>query len=202
MRWTLNLEVIIEGEVAAVLVLRLGRRGGVAGDVLLGAVHDTGLLVLADALLEEVGLAAERDVLHEVEGVGGAVVLVIAEGEQQAVGDELDVLLHQVGVHAEQAAGEGLRQELLLDLYRVDDDVLDQLLAGAVLQVREQQAREVRVQALVARDELVGEGQARHQAALLEPEDGGEGSAEEDTLDGGEGNQTLGEGRLLVVDPA
>ncbi len=38
----------------------------------------------------------------------------------------------------------------------------------------EQQACEVAVQALVPADELVAEGEARHEAALLEPEDGAE----------------------------
>ena len=37
-----------------------------------------------------------------------------------------------------------------------------------------QQARKVCVQALVTADELVAEGEAGHQAALLEPEDGAE----------------------------
>ncbi len=39
---------------------------------------------------------------------------------------------------------------------------------------RVEQAAKVGVQALVARDELIAEGQAGHQAALLQPEDGAE----------------------------
>jgi len=39
---------------------------------------------------------------------------------------------------------------------------------------RVEQARKVAVEALVAGDELVGEGQPRHQAPLLQPEDGAE----------------------------
>ena len=56
-----GLEVSIEGELAS----------GRAGD----AVHDPGLLVLADPLLEEVRLALQRDVLHEVKRVLRAVDL-------------------------------------------------------------------------------------------------------------------------------
>jgi hypothetical protein len=48
------------------------------------------------------------------------------------------------------------------------------------------------VQALVAADELVAEGEAGHQAALLEPEDGAEAAAEEDALDGGVRDEALG----------
>ncbi|KAJ8607525.1 hypothetical protein MRB53_040235 [Persea americana] len=82
------------------------------------------------------------------------------------------------------------------------DDLLDGRLVGARLQVREEQAGEVGVHALVARDELVGEGQARHQAALLQPEDGRERAREEDALHGREGHEAVRKGRRLVRDPA
>ena len=44
---------------------------------------------------------------------------------------------------------------------------------------------------LVSADELVGEGQARHQASLLQPEDSSEGTREEDSLHGSECHHTL-----------
>src|SRR4051812_7190483 len=69
-------EVVVKGEVAAVLALGLVAGCGRAVILrLLGAGHDAGLLVFAHALLKEVGLAAERDVLHEVERVADAVDL-------------------------------------------------------------------------------------------------------------------------------
>ena len=53
----MHLKVIIEAEVASVLVFA-GPRGSL---FFLGcAVHHTSLLVLADALLEEVGLASRE----------------------------------------------------------------------------------------------------------------------------------------------
>ena len=67
--------------------------------------------------------------------------------------------------------------------------------------MREEEAGEVGVQAFVAGDELVGEGEAGHEAALLEPENGGERAAEENAFYGGEGNEALGEGRVFVLDP-
>lgn len=193
-----DLKVIVEGKVTTIGVLGLSAS---LLDNLLGAVHDTSLLVVGDALLEEVGLATERNVLHEVKGVGRLVDLLVAESDKQTVGNKLDVLLHQVGVHAEQGAGESLGQELLLNSDSISDDVTDHLLAGTVLEVRVQQAGKVGVQTLVTRDELVGKGQTRHETSLLEPKDGGKGTAEEDTLDGGKGNQALGKGRVLVLDP-
>jgi hypothetical protein len=44
------------------------------------------------------------------------------------------------------------------------------------------------VKTLVSGDELIGEGESRHEAALLEPEDGGKGAREEDSLHSGESN--------------
>lgn len=75
----------------------------------------------------------------------------------------------------------------------------------------EEEAGKVGVEALVARDELVGEGESGHEATLLKPEDGGERACgehgqgekrvgiegrrtgEEDSLDGGERDETLSE---------
>lgn len=47
------------------------------------------------------------------------------------------------------------------------------------------------MEALVTGDELVGEGEAVHEAALLEPEDAAEAAAEEDALHARPGHQAL-----------
>ena len=54
------------------------------------------------------------------------------------------------------------------------DDLLDPRLGRLVLQVVEHEAGEVGVEALVTGDQFVAEGQAGHQATLLQPEDSGE----------------------------
>ena len=59
--------------------------------------------------------------------------------------------------------------------------------------VFEHEAGKVCVQPLVAADELVGEGEAGHEAALLQPEDGGERPGEEDALHAGVGDHALSE---------
>ena len=197
----MHLEVLIKVEVSTVLRLGIRLRDGVL--VLLGrAGHDTGLLVVTDALLEEVGLASQGNVLHEVEWVGRLVVLLIAERQEQTISDELNILLHEVGVHAEESAWESLSEEFLLNFNGLSDDVLDCLLAWAVLEMGEEEAGEVGVKTLVTGDELVGEGKTSHQATLLQPEDGGKGTGEEDTLNGSEGDETLSKGGVLVLDPA
>lgn len=57
------------------------------------------------------------------------------------------------------------------------------------------------MEALISRDELVGEGQTRHETPFLEPEDRCKCSAEEDTFDSCERNKPLGEGGVLILDP-
>mmetsp|Transcript_34635 Transcript_34635/g.81775 ORF Transcript_34635/g.81775 Transcript_34635/m.81775 type:complete len:360 (-) Transcript_34635:14-1093(-) len=167
--------------------------------VLLGvhARHDAGLLVLAHAPLEEVGLALQRDELHPIERVGAVVQLGRVERHEQPVGAELDVLGHHPRVHADQVHRERLADELLLVQHGVADDVVQLGVGQLVLEHAVQQAREVAVHALVARDQLVREGEPRHEAALLEPEDRAERAREEDALHRRERHQPLREARRL-----
>lgn len=198
-----RLKVLVEAEVTRLaLGLRCGRRRALLLLVLLCACHDTSLLVVTDTLLEEVGLASKRDVLHEVKGVRGVVDLGVAQSEQQTVSNELNVLAHELSVHAKQSAWQSVAEELLFDGNSLGDDGLDRLLARAGVEKREEQAGEVGVHALVTRDELVGEGKTRHQTTLLEPEDGCERPTEEDTLDGSECDKTVRKGGVLVRDPS
>ena len=147
-----DLKVLVEVEVTSILIHLLWLA---ISSFLVRAGHDAGFLVIADALLEEVGFASEGYRLHEVEGVGRIVDFLIPEGEEETVGDELDVLLHERGVHAEQCAGESIGQELLLDRDGLGDDVLYGLLAWAVVEVRKEEASEVGVKTLVTGDQLV-----------------------------------------------
>ena len=183
------------------LLLKLSVEGEevVAG---VGLVGDAGLLVLADLLLEEVGLAAQRDVLHEVERVLAVEHLVALELDEQPIGHVLDVGGHEARIHADEVDAERIGEKLLLDAHSVADDLVDARLRGLVGQVAVHEAGEVGVEALVAADELVAEGEAGHEAALLQPEDGGERAGEEDALDGREGDDALGKGGHVVAYPA
>lgn len=172
------------------MVLEVGIEG--EGLLLRGLVHDTRTLVVRDTLLEEVGLALERDHVHEIEGVGGLVELVDAERDKETIGHKLNVLAHEGGVHADQCDGEGRGQEFLFDLDGLADDAENTLLSRLLAEVRVEQTGKVGVETFVTRDELVAEGQARHQATLLEPEDGRKRAREEDALDRSKGNETLG----------
>ena len=191
-----DLEVLVEAEAASTAgaLILLG--------FLLSASHHTSLLVVTNTLLEEVGLTSQRDVVHEVEGIGGVEVLLVSKGDQETIGDELNVLTHQIGVHAKKSARKSVSQKLLLNGDSFHDNVLHNLGVGAVVQVREEETSKVSVETLITRDKLVGECKTGHQATLLQPEDRGEGSREEDTLNSGKGHKTLAEGRLLILDPA
>lgn len=162
---------------------------------------DTGLCVVADPLLEEVCLPLERDHVHEIERVHHVVDLFVPERHEQAIGDEFNVLIHQDGIHADQRAREGVCQKLLFDRDGLHDDKLDGVGVGPFAEVAEEETGKVGVHPLVAGDELVGKGEAGHQAALLEPKDGGEGTGEEDALDGGECDEPFTECGTAVGDP-
>jgi len=165
-------------------------------------VVDASLGVIRHTLLEEVGLSLKRDHVHEVEGVGGIVDLLIAKSNEQTVSDELDVLAHELGVHADEGDGEGISQELLFD----DDGLLYNLLqefgVGPPPEMTKQETSEVGVHTLITADQLIGEGETGHESAFLQPEDGSERSGEEDTLDGGECDKTFTEGGTIISNVA
>ena len=146
-------------------------------------------------------IARFRSTLTEVERVLGLVDLGVPERDEQSIGNEFDVLAHQDSVHADEGDGEGVGEELLLNLHSLADDHLDSVGVRTALEVGEEKAGKVGVESLVARDELVGEGETGHESSLLEPEDRSEGSREEDSLDGGEGDQTLAEDGPVIRDP-
>lgn len=191
-----RLELLVESKSTAILVLLLRLF------VLLCASHDTSLLVVTDALLEEVCLSSKGDVVHEVEGVGGVVELLVPKSNKQSVGDEFNVLAHELRVHSQESTRKGVSEELLLDTDRFSDDAFHNLRAWSVAKVGEKETGEISVETLITGDELVGEGETGHETTLLQPEDRREGSTEEDTLDSSKGDETLGEARLVVLDPA
>eukprot|EP00967_Tisochrysis_lutea_P037301 scaffold44835_cov14-Tisochrysis_lutea.AAC.1 len=75
--------------------------------------------------------------------------------------------------------------------YERGEDKLQRIGERDCLHPPVQEASKVAVQALIAGDELIGEGKARHEATLLQPEDGAEGAREEDALHAGKSNQAL-----------
>eukprot|EP00048_Salpingoeca_helianthica_P022447 m.18321 g.18321 ORF g.18321 m.18321 type:complete len:401 (+) comp7333_c0_seq1:1161-2363(+) len=166
------------------------------------AVLHPRLLVLANSALEKVGLSLDGDVFHKVKGVLHIENLGLVQSDQETVSHKLNVLGHQIAIHPKQRHGQRLGEKILLDGHGVADDGCNALGGGAAAQLGEEQAGKVRVQPLVAGDELVGEGEAGHEAALLEPKDGGKRSREENALHARKGNEALGERGILVADPS
>lgn len=82
------------------------------------------------------------------------------------------------------------------------DDPGNSVGVRASSEMGEEETGKVGVETLITRDELVREGETRHETSLLEPEDGGERTREEDTFDGSESDESLTETRSLVRDPS
>ena len=117
---------LVEAEIPTILILLLPLSLYVV--FLIRARHHARLLVIADAFLEEIGLAGQGDGLHKVERVGHFIIFLITQREEQTIGHELNILLHEIGIHAQQRARQGLGQEFLLDGDGLGDDVLHGLL--------------------------------------------------------------------------
>lgn len=74
-------------------------------------------------------------------------------------------------------------------------------LVKGVVQEAVEEAGKVSVEALVAGDELVGEGEPRHEQPLLQPEDGAEGATEMDALHARKCDQPLGKAATAANPP-
>ncbi len=73
------------------------------------------------------------------------------------------VVAHQLGVHAEKGDRQSISEEFLLDGDSLSDNLFDECGRRLVLEMLHEQASKVCVHTLVTGDELIGEGQARHQ---------------------------------------
>ncbi len=159
------------------------------------------LRVCRHALLKEVVLRFQADAFHEVKGVGCVPALLVAELLEEAVGDVFNVLAHKRGVHANEADRERLGDELFFNGY-CGFHYRECFRGGEfVIEFGVEEAGGVGVEAFITANELVGYAEARHEAALLEPEDGAEGAREEDALHGGEGKKAGCERGLAIVNP-
>mmetsp|Transcript_15251 Transcript_15251/g.33601 ORF Transcript_15251/g.33601 Transcript_15251/m.33601 type:complete len:238 (-) Transcript_15251:447-1160(-) len=164
----------------------------------IAAGHHACLLVLTHALLEKVGLALQGNHLHPIKRIRGVPDLAVPQCTQQAIRHKLNILCHQILVHADEVTWQRATDEVPLHFNGSTDDVLNNVFGQFVLQHGIEQARKIRMQTFVAGDEFVGESKPRHQAPFLQPEECTEGAAEEDALHRCEGHQTLGEASLFV----
>ena len=100
--------MFIAGVIAQYLpIIAYGSKVFVHGEALLDAsegciFHNAGLLVFGHTLFEEVRLALHGDHLHPWEWVDDIVDFTCTKCDQETVGNELDVLLHEDGVHSNQ----------------------------------------------------------------------------------------------------
>ena len=81
--------------------------------------HDTGTLIFADSFLEKVGLSLQRDQFHEIERVLDIPLLWTAQLDEETIRNKLNVLAHELVVHADQTNGQGVSQKFLFNFYCV-----------------------------------------------------------------------------------
>lgn len=142
------------------------------GVIIVDTLVDARFRVGRHTRLEEVGFTLQRNVLHEVERVGIVVHLVVSERDEQSIGDESNVLAHELFVHAYERDGQSIGQEFTFEVDGFLDDALHGFRMRSSLEVSEEQACKVGVETFISRDQFVGERQSRHEPSLLEPENG------------------------------
>ena len=77
--------------------------------------HDAGLLIVTHSFLEEVGLAFQTDVFHEVEGVLRVVVVLASQLSQKTIRHKFDIRFHSLAVHAKKGDWKCVGEEFLFD---------------------------------------------------------------------------------------
>lgn len=97
-------------------------------------IHNTSLLVLANSLFEKVCLSLERNKFHPVERILCVENLILAQGNQQSIGDKLNVVGHEATVHADEVDGEGFADKLLFNGDCFGDDASKTLSRQLVVQ--------------------------------------------------------------------
>ena len=110
----------------------------------------------------------------------------------QTIGHELNLLSHEGCVHSNKTAGKCLADELLFKNHCLANQITKNLRIRLLGLLMVESHREERVKSFIPRDELIAERESRKKTPLLEPEDGTECTAEEDTFDRCKGCQTGG----------
>jgi hypothetical protein len=97
----------------------------------------------------------------------------------KTVSHKLDILAHEFCIHTNQFTWQGFRNEVLLNLHGLTNNVMGILLAEFVLDLAVQQTRKLSVQTLITRNQFIALRQSWLQTTLLEPLNRAEGSTEE-----------------------
>jgi hypothetical protein len=145
----------------------------------------------------------EADHFHPFKQIADIVVSLVAKGNQESVGAELDVVTHHGRVHPNEFDGESINNKFHFDVDRAADDsgvaccrkVVDQFGVEEACKIA------VAVESFVTADQFVAEAEARHESALFEPEYGAERAREENAFDSGKCNHTFSKTGIGGVAP-
>jgi hypothetical protein len=130
-------------------------------------------------VLKKIVFPRVADHVHPFEQVANFVVSLVAKGNQESVGAELDVVTHHGQVHSNEFDGEGINNEFHFDVDCAADDVGDACCRKAVDQFGVEEACKVAVESFVTADQFIAEAEARNESVLFEPEYGAERVREE-----------------------
>ena len=101
---------------------------------------------------------------------------------KQSVGDKLDIVGHELLIHANQGNWNRFAHELDFNLDRIMNDALDNFHIELGTQHGIQQARKVAMQSFVSTNEFIGKGESRQQSAFFEPKNSTKTSRKKNAL--------------------
>ncbi len=125
------------------------------------------ILNILHIFFEEIPFPWEADHFHPIKWVANFVVSLSAEGNQELVGAELDVVAHHGQVQPNELDKEGIDNEFHFNVNCTADDVDDACFRKTVDQFGIEEAHEVAVEPFITTDEFVAKAEARHESALF-----------------------------------
>jgi hypothetical protein len=99
--------------------------------MVVGGAYAT-LGIFTDVFFKEVGFSLQGDGDHPFERVLGGEQTGLTKVNKEAVGTELHILTHQVGIHADEGNREGLLDAIAFDGDGILDDCADMARRGRV----------------------------------------------------------------------
>jgi hypothetical protein len=122
------------------------------------------------SLMHFLNFSLKADCFHPLKQVANFVVSTAAEGNQELVAAELDVVAHHAQIHPNEFNREGINNKFHLNVNCTADNIDDGFFGKTVSQFGVEEACKVTVEPFVAADKFVAEAKARHESMLFYPE--------------------------------
>ena len=126
----IQLYLILKKTLTNTTVLKITRQ--IENVIILGGIGES---ILGIGALEKIDLGLNADQFHEIKGVLRIVNLVITQLQAQTIRNKLNITRHEIRIHADEAAGKGLRDEFLLNLRGLLDNLVDAFFVEFLVQL-------------------------------------------------------------------